>query len=84
MHRTYFAQALRDQPHDLLKHRYGPSVMATYRSAWRLIEGLKQPSRKVPDLLARHSLAWSQALSAAVCLEFPCSVEWENGTESVL
>ena len=66
LHRTYFAQALHDQPQDLLKHRYGPSVMATYRSAWRLIEGLKQPSKKTPKLLSRHSLAWSQNLSAAV------------------
>jgi hypothetical protein len=41
--------------------------MATYRSAWRLIEGLKQPSRKTPNLLSRYSLAWSQALSATVC-----------------
>lgn len=68
LHRTYFAQALRDQPNDLLRHRYGPSVMATYRSAWRLIEGLKQPTRRAPGLIAKHNLAWSHALSAAVCL----------------
>jgi len=68
LHRTYFAQALHDQPQDLLKHRYGPSVIATYRSAWRLIEGLKLPSRRTPDLLSRYSLAWSQALSAAIVM----------------
>ena len=66
LHRTYFAQALHEQPHDLLRHRYGPSVMATYRSAWRLIEGLKKPSTKISQLLSRYSLAWSQGLSAAV------------------
>lgn len=70
LHRTYFAQALHEQPHDLLKHRYGPSVVATYRSAWRLIEGLKLPSRKSPNLLSRYSLAWSQVLSAAVSSYF--------------
>jgi hypothetical protein len=68
LHRTYFAQALHDQPQDLLKHRYGPSVMATYRSAWRLIEGLKQPSRKTPNLLCKYGLAWSQALSATIVM----------------
>jgi hypothetical protein len=68
LHRTYFAQALRDQPHDLLRHRYAPSVMATYRSAWRLIRGLEKPSIKIPNLLSRFSLAWSHALSAAVSL----------------
>ena len=70
LHRTYFMQALRDQPNDLLKHRYGPSVMATYRSAWRLIQALEHSSRKAPDLLARISLAWSHALSAAVRMQF--------------
>ena len=69
LHRTYFTQALRDQPNDLLRHRYGPSVMATYRSAWRLIQTLKLVSEKAPDLLARISLAWSHALSAAVRLQ---------------
>jgi hypothetical protein len=78
LHRTYFAQALHDQPQDLLKHRYGPSVMATYRSAWRLIEGLKQPSRKTPNLLCKYSLAWSQALSATVCSFIHIFVEARN------
>ncbi|KZP04663.1 hypothetical protein FIBSPDRAFT_1054535 [Athelia psychrophila] len=68
LHRTYFAQALREQPHDLLRHRYGPSVMATYRSAWRLIEGLKSPTRRTPGLIARHNIAWSNALSAAIVM----------------
>lgn len=68
LHRTYFAQALHEQPGDLLKHRYGPSVMATYRSAWRLIEGLKLQIRKTPNLLYRYSLAWSQDLSAAIVM----------------
>ena len=68
LHRAYFAQALKEQPQDLLRHRYGPSVMATYRSAWRLIEGLKEACKFVAPVLGRTRLAWSQCLSAAVSL----------------
>ncbi|KAF9259356.1 hypothetical protein L218DRAFT_908477 [Marasmius fiardii PR-910] len=68
LHRAYFAQALLDQPHDLASHRFVPSVMATYRSAWRLMKGLKQVHERVPLLVARFSLAWSQALSATIVM----------------
>jgi hypothetical protein len=75
LHRPYFVDVLRDQPDDLLRHGYSPSVMATYRSAYRLIEGLKLlPCTKVPNLLSRMHLPWSHALSAAVSVEtnFSC------------
>ncbi|KAK1228600.1 hypothetical protein PQX77_008350 [Marasmius sp. AFHP31] len=68
LHRAYFAQALLDSPHDLTNHRFVPSVMATYRSAWRLIQGLKQAWEKAPQLVSRYNLAWSQALSAAIVM----------------
>ncbi|KAG7100165.1 hypothetical protein E1B28_001945 [Marasmius oreades] len=68
LHRAYLAQALLDQPHDLTNHRFVPSVMATYRSAWRLMKGLKQVQDEVPDLAARYNLAWSQALSATIVM----------------
>lgn len=67
LHRPYFAQALNELPHDLLRHRYGPSVMAIYRSAWRLIEGLRETHKKAPQVVERLGLPWSQSLSAAVC-----------------
>ncbi|KAG2744919.1 hypothetical protein P692DRAFT_20858521, partial [Suillus brevipes Sb2] len=57
IHRRYFTQALEDQPNDLLKHKYGPSVMAMYRSAWRVIETIEW-----------LSLFWSHALSAAIVM----------------
>lgn len=68
LHRSYFAQALNDKPHDLTTHKYGPSVMAAYRSAWRLIEGIQCPMNNAAPLIARSALAWSQVLSAAVRL----------------
>lgn len=66
LHRPYFAQALNEMPQDLLRHRYGPSVMAIYRSAWRLIEGVKETHKRVPLVMERLGLPWSQSLSAGV------------------
>lgn len=67
LHRGYFAQALQEMPADLHRHRYLPSVVAIYRSAWRLIHGLATTWIVIPKFLARVNLAWSHGLSAAVC-----------------
>ena len=66
LHRPYFAQALSSMPHDLLKHRYGPSVIAIYRAAWRLIEGLIATHKNYPLITERLSYPWSHALSGGV------------------
>jgi hypothetical protein len=66
LHRPYFTQALQETPADLQRHRYVPSVVATYRSAWRLSRGIALTWRAVPAILARLILPWSHALSAAV------------------
>ena len=61
-------QALQESPADLHRHRYLPSVVATYRSAWRISRGLSVTLRAAPAIiiLARLLLPWSNALSAAV------------------
>jgi hypothetical protein len=54
-------------PNDPLRHKYAASVLATYRSAWRLIEGLSMSWKHPPrEFLARTSLPWSLALSSCV------------------
>ncbi|KAI9566398.1 hypothetical protein HD554DRAFT_2025751, partial [Boletus coccyginus] len=68
IHRRYFSQALQDSPSDPLKHKYGPSVMATYRSAWRLIVSHSSGVDHIPDVAARIPIIWSQALSAAIVM----------------
>ncbi|KAG2336887.1 hypothetical protein BDR05DRAFT_896174 [Suillus weaverae] len=68
IHRRYFTQALEEQPNDLLKHKYGPSVMAIYRSAWRVIESHSHAVRRIPQVIERLSLFWSHALSAAIVM----------------
>ena len=65
IHRSYFAQAIREDSANPLRHRYAPSVLATYRSACRLISSLK-------GLYAVHNLAsrvwffWSAIFSSCV------------------
>ncbi|GLB43693.1 putative fungal specific transcription factor [Lyophyllum shimeji] len=68
LHRAYFARALQEMPTDLARHRYIPSVMAIYRSAWRLIQGLQLAWKIAPHPIARTGLPWSQALSAAIVM----------------
>ncbi|KAK0457651.1 uncharacterized protein EV420DRAFT_1546715 [Desarmillaria tabescens] len=41
IHRSYFAQAIQGQSRNPLQHMYAPSVLATYRSACRLISSLR-------------------------------------------
>ncbi|KAF8131480.1 hypothetical protein EV363DRAFT_1165082, partial [Boletus edulis] len=68
IHRRYFSQALQDSPTDPLKYRYGPSVMAMYRSAWRLIVSHTSAVNRIPEIAARLPILWSQALSAAIVM----------------
>lgn len=75
LHRPYFAQVLSAAPHDPLKHRYGPSVIAIYRAAWRLIEGLITTHKRTPFIMERLSTPWSQALSAGVSKGIGLAIE---------
>jgi len=68
LHRAFFTQALREQPDDLLRHRYGPSVMAIYRSAWRIIEGAKEAYKKAPTVTSRLGIIWSQSLAGGIVM----------------
>jgi hypothetical protein len=70
IHRAYFTQALRENPHDPLRHRYGLSVMALYRSAFRLVEGCSKTFQACPPNFRffRINFASSKMLSVIVCV----------------
>ncbi|OCH95704.1 hypothetical protein OBBRIDRAFT_830653 [Obba rivulosa] len=68
LHRPYFAHALNEQPGDILRHRFGPSVVATYRSAWRIIEGARDTYRRCPAIAGRIGLVWSQCLAGGIVM----------------
>ena len=66
LHRRYFSQVLDDQRGDILKHKYAPSFIAVFRSAWRLIRGICLTFGRVPEFLVRAGFCWSHAADAAV------------------
>lgn len=66
LHRSYFISALEESPEDLASHSFIPSVLAVYRSAWRLMRSLRYIWGAAPELISKMNVAWSQALSAAV------------------
>ncbi|THH20506.1 hypothetical protein EW146_g857 [Bondarzewia mesenterica] len=68
LHRAYFAQALRERPEDPLKHKYAPSVMAIYRSGYRVIEFGQRGMGALPQSLFRSNFAWSKVLSATIVM----------------
>jgi len=81
IHRAYFAQALRENPLDPLRHRYGLSVMALYRSAFRLVEGCSKTRQACPPNFQffRTNFASSKVLSVVIvmCL-LVCSAPKSN------
>ncbi|EJF67345.1 hypothetical protein DICSQDRAFT_151630 [Dichomitus squalens LYAD-421 SS1] len=68
LHRPFFSQALNDMPQDPLRHRYGPSVMAIYRSAWRIFAGARCSFKSAPALAARMGMLWSYALAGSIVM----------------
>ncbi|KAI0640171.1 fungal-specific transcription factor domain-containing protein [Trametes polyzona] len=68
LHRPYFSQALNDMPEDPLKHKYGPSVMAIYRSAWRIFASTRCAYKAVPNIASRMGIIWSLALSGSIVM----------------
>lgn len=68
LHRPYFSLAVKEAPNDPLRHKYGPSVMAIYRSTWRILTNVQSAYRVAPGVIGRHNLLWSHSLACAVCL----------------
>lgn len=49
LHRPYFAAAIRDRSIDPGQHKYGPSVLAIYRAANRIIEAGSKAVGAIPQ-----------------------------------
>ncbi|KAH9967272.1 fungal-specific transcription factor domain-containing protein [Russula dissimulans] len=67
IHRSWFAEALRDSP-DPLQHEYGQSVLAVFRSASILINGLRSLASAHPKLVGRIWFFWSSFYTSSVLL----------------
>ncbi|KIK09061.1 hypothetical protein K443DRAFT_672096 [Laccaria amethystina LaAM-08-1] len=68
IHRSYFVQAIRQDPDNPLRHKYAPSVLATYRSACRLISSLKGLYPIHPRISSYCWYFWSGIFSACIVL----------------
>ncbi|KAI0640172.1 hypothetical protein C8Q77DRAFT_1045369 [Trametes polyzona] len=68
LHRPYFSIAVRDAPQDPLRHKFGPSVMSIYRSAWRMLTTSQSAYRADPGTTGRCGMVWSHTLACAILL----------------
>ncbi|CDO73376.1 hypothetical protein BN946_scf185013.g10 [Trametes cinnabarina] len=68
LHRPYFSVAVKEASGDPMKHKYAPSVLAVYRSAWRIISSLQSAHHIAPGIVSRCGFVWSHALASAILL----------------
>jgi hypothetical protein len=66
LHRNYFTQALNGPEPFTIKHKYAPSVVATYHSACRLINILEVMMKAEPRLVKRVFGYWFNIFSGVV------------------
>ena len=73
IHRSFFAQAIIDQPENPLKSQYAPSFLAAYRASSIVLRSISQQFNVWPNSTSRFWFMWTSALSAGVhCLSFAC------------
>lgn len=68
LHRNFFTEALSDFDAFTYRHKYAPSVLATFLSASRLVATLETMLRREPQLSKRFMCFWFNAFSGAVAL----------------
>ncbi|KAG2033698.1 fungal-specific transcription factor domain-containing protein [Suillus americanus] len=68
LHRNFFTEALSDFDAFTYRHKYAPSVLATYLSASRLVATLGILLHREPQLSKRFMCIWFNAFSVAVAL----------------
>ncbi|EPQ56450.1 hypothetical protein GLOTRDRAFT_39370 [Gloeophyllum trabeum ATCC 11539] len=68
IHRSYFAQAVKNDSINPLAHKYASSVVSAYRSALRLISSLRGLYSIHPAKTGRVWFFWSNCFSACIIL----------------
>ncbi|KAJ7600992.1 fungal-specific transcription factor domain-containing protein [Mycena floridula] len=66
IHRSFFAQAIIDEPVNPLKSVYAPSFLAAYRAAATILKSVREQFNVWPNSCARFWTMWTFAFSAAV------------------
>ncbi|KAF8582790.1 hypothetical protein K439DRAFT_131977 [Ramaria rubella] len=68
LHRSYFAQALLDHPENPFEDKYAASVLAAFRSASRIIAGVRDISHRYMTVVSRTWWFWQNLFSAGIVL----------------
>ncbi len=71
IHRSFFAQAIIEQPVNPLKSTYAPSFLAAYRSSATILKSVREQFTMWPNSCAKFWTMWTFAFSAAVCTKLP-------------
>lgn len=66
MHRSFFAQAMIEQPLNPLKSAYAPSFTAAYRAALTILKSIDEQFNLFPNSCSRFWTMWTFAFTAAV------------------
>ncbi|KAJ7760160.1 fungal-specific transcription factor domain-containing protein [Mycena olivaceomarginata] len=66
LHRSFFAQAIIEQPVNPLKSTYAPSFLAAYRASATVLKSVREQFSHMPIVCARFWMMWTFAFSAAV------------------
>ncbi|KAJ7234763.1 fungal-specific transcription factor domain-containing protein [Mycena haematopus] len=66
IHRSFFAQAIIEQPTNPLKSTYAPSFLAAYRASATILKSVRDQFAAMPSSCARFWTMWTFAFSAAV------------------
>ncbi|KAF7369259.1 Zn(2)-C6 fungal-type domain-containing protein [Mycena venus] len=66
IHRSFFAQAIIEQPVNPLKSTYAPSFLAAYRASATILKSVREQFAAMPNACARFWTMWTFAFSAAV------------------
>lgn len=66
IHRSFFAQAIIEQPVNPLKSVYAPSFLAAYRASSTILKSVREQFNIWPNSSSRFWTMWTFAFSAAV------------------
>ncbi|KAF7313921.1 Zn(2)-C6 fungal-type domain-containing protein [Mycena chlorophos] len=66
IHRSFFAQAIIEDPVNPLKSAYAPSFLAAYRASATILKSIREQFALMPNVCARYWTMWTFAFSAAV------------------
>lgn len=66
IHRSFFAQAIIEQPLNPLKSVYAPSFLASYRAASTILRSVREQFNLFPNSCSRFWTMWTFAFTAAV------------------